>query len=95
MSTFKVLYLVNFFGGFLSSSIVDTSLGEFNEWAIVGAALVIAILELFNRVYYSLRDKLKNRGLNSSTTRKLLNTLNYFKIGVIYGLIVDAFKLGS
>ena len=38
MSTFKVLYLVNFFGGFLSSSIVDTSLGEFNEWAIVGAA---------------------------------------------------------
>jgi hypothetical protein len=95
MSTFKVLYLINFFGGFLSSSIVDTSLGEFNEWAIVGAALVIAVIELFNQIYYSLRTKLKNGVLDSSTTRKLLNALNYFKIGMIYGLIVDAFKLGS
>jgi hypothetical protein len=26
---------------------------------------------------------------------RLLNLINYLKVGLIYGLIVDAFKLGS
>ena len=31
-----IFNLVSFFSGFLTSSIIDTSLGEFSEWAIVG-----------------------------------------------------------
>ena len=34
--------LICFFGGFLASSIVDTSLGEFSEWAVVGSAILVA-----------------------------------------------------
>ena len=37
-----VLNLISLFSGFLFSSIIDTSLGEFNEWAIVGASLIVA-----------------------------------------------------
>ena len=47
-----ILNLISFLSGFLTSSIIDTSLGEFSEWAIVGAALVVANIESFNNFYY-------------------------------------------
>lgn len=87
--------LISFFGGFLASSLIDTSLGEFSEWAIVGASLVVANIEAFNNFYYSLVSKNRNGFVSRPYLLKLLNLLNFFKIGIVYGLIVDAFKLGS
>ena len=85
---------ISFFGGFLTSSLIDTSLGEFSEWAVVGSAVLVATLESFNAIYFSTKNQNKfvnNRFLGT----KLLDTFNIYKTGVIYGLIVDAFKLGS
>ena len=90
-----ILTLISFFGGFLTSSILDTSLGEFNEWAIVGSALVVECIETFNNFYYYLTVRLRKRILRNSNVNQLMRNLNYFKIGVVYGLIVDGFKLGS
>ena len=90
-----IFNLISFFSGFLVSSVIDTSLGEFNEWAIVGSSLVVANIETFNNIYYSFLNKKKNSFVKNFYILALLNILNYFKIGVIYGLIVDAFKLGS
>jgi hypothetical protein len=90
-----ILNLISFFTGFLTSSIIDTSMGEFSEWAILGSSLVVANVESFNNFYYSLVTKNKNVLFNKSSILALLNILNFFKIGMIYGLIVDAFKLGS
>ena len=88
-----VVNLISFFGGFLSSSILDTSLGEFSEWAIGGTSLVLATIESFNAFYYSLKQR---RGFFvNSYIKVLFDFLNNFKIGIVYGLIVDAFKLGS
>ena len=90
-----ILNLISFFGGFLVSSIIDTSLGEFSEWSIVGAALVVANIESFNNFYYSITVKNRNPIFRKSSITTLLDFLNYLKIGIVYGLIVDAFKLGS
>ena len=90
-----LINLISFFGGFLISSIIDTSLGEFSEWAVVGSSLVVTSIELFNRFYYSLSRKATNIFLPRQRLVLLLDYLNYLKIGIIYGLIVDAFKLGS
>ena len=89
-----IFNLISFLGGFLTSSIIDTSLGEFSEWAVVGSSILVATIEGFNAVYFFYR---KNQNLlNSSSYLGLLfDLLNYFKLGLIYGLIVDAFKLGS
>ena len=88
-----VVNLISFFGGFFASSILDTSLGEFSEWAIVGTSLIVGTIESFNSFYFSLK---KRKGfLENSYLIILFNFLNNFKIGVVYGLIVDAFKLGS
>ena len=90
-----IFNLISFFAGFLTSSVIDTSLGEFSEWAIVGAALVVANIESFNNVYYSLIRENRNMVTNKSYIFTLFGILNYLKIGIVYGLIVDAFKLGS
>jgi hypothetical protein len=90
-----VLNIISFLGGFLTSSIIDTSLGEFSEWAIVGASLVVANIESFNNFYYSVITKNSNLLVKRSYLVVLLDLLNFFKIGILYGLIVDAFKLGS
>jgi hypothetical protein len=83
--------LISFFGGFFTSSLIDTSLGEFSEWAVVGSSLLVATIESFNSLYYASYQTLKP----TTSVGLVFNFLNFFKIGIIYGLIVDAFKLGS
>jgi hypothetical protein len=87
--------LLGFFCGFLISSIVDTTLGELNEWAIVGAAIVVASLETSSKVCYSILSRQNKTNVKWTYISNTFLTINTVKIGVIYGLIVDAFKLGS
>lgn len=91
----KIYKLIGFFGGFLFSSILDTTLGELNEWAIVGAALVVASLETASKIFYNIRYRAKIGLLKNSYLLNVTMIFNYLKVGIIYGLIVDAFKLGS
>ena len=90
-----ILKLIGFLGGFLLSSILDTTLGEFQEWAIVGTALIISSFEVINKIFYYTYFKIRTKLNKKYFIIKLLDILNFFKIGLIYGLIVDAFKLGS
>ena len=91
----KIYKILGFFGGFLVSSIIDTTLGELNEWAIVGAALVVASLETASKCFYTLVSRVRNGVVRRSYLLNLMIILNTIKVGIIYGLIVDAFKLGS
>lgn len=75
------------------ASFIDTTIGEFPSWAITGASIVIVTIEGLNHFIYSqLSLRQKYRKLMYFN---FLKVLNYFKLGLIYGLIVDAFKLGS
>tara|TARA_B110000444_G_scaffold257585_1_gene296359 strand:- start:3884 stop:4162 length:279 start_codon:yes stop_codon:yes gene_type:complete len=91
----KIYKFIGFFGGFLFSSILDTTLGELNEWAIVGSALVVASLETASKILYTFEYRIKKNLIKNSYFLNLIIILNDIKIGIIYGLIVDAFKLGS
>ena len=91
----KIYKFLGFFSGFLVSSIIDTTLGELNEWAIVGAALVVASLETTSKFFYTLVSRVRNGLIQTSFFLNLMSILNSLKVGIIYGLIVDAFKLGS
>ena len=90
-----VLNLISLFSGFLFSSIIDTSLGEFNEWAIVGASLIVATIESFNNFYFFFTKKNQKKADKKVGTFDVFDSLNNFKVGILYGLIVDGFKLGS
>ena len=88
----KIYKFLGFLGGFLVSSIIDTTLGELNEWAIVGAALIVASFETTSKFFYTFLSQVRNNTLKNSSVINLMTILNAIKVGIIYGLIVDAFK---
>ena len=61
---------------------------------IVGAALVVASLETASKFFYTLVSRVRNGVFCRLYLLNLMIILNTIK-GIIYGLIVDAFKLGS
>jgi len=91
-----IVNFISFLSGFLFSSILDTTLGEFQEWAIVGAALIVSTIENLSKTFYFIYFKSQLRKSNKKyLIIYVLDIVQFFKIGLIYGLIVDAFKLGS
>ncbi len=82
----SVLIISLLLGNFLGSA-VSTVSGQRAELDIVIAAVLVAITELVSFIAYRSRPE---------TGRSLLvQTLNVFKVGFIYSLFVEAFKLGS
>lgn len=77
--------LISLLLGFFISTGLSTIPGQTGDWGIIAASLIVATTELASKIIYSNQNKL--------TTR--INLINNFKIGIIYGLFVDAFKLGS
>ena len=81
--------------GFLSGSFLATTIASIaGQRAILDVEIslvLVLIVELINWVVYS-----GDRRLEVSEERPLLiEILNNVKIGTVYGLFVEAFKLGS
>lgn len=77
------------FGNFFAISISAVA-GQAAELDIVISAILLVIVELISWLVYR-RPANKTDQQNSL----LLEVLNALKIGLIYGLFVEAFKLGS
>jgi len=86
-----LLNITSIFLGFFVASFLDTTIGEFPSWAVAGASSIVVGIELLNEIVYLYFSSI--RSLKKKT--RVLNIVNSFKLGIIYGLIVDAFKLGS
>nr|QCI04107.1 hypothetical protein [Antithamnionella ternifolia] len=71
--------------GFYIATILSTIPAQTGDWSIISASIIITFNEILSKFLYS--------DYNKSTF--ILNLLNSIKIGIIYGLFVDAFKLGS
>ena len=82
-----IINLISFFTGFFLSNTVGITVANLEEWNLTSSALIIATIELFNNIFYNISKKYYTIGI--------LVLLNYLKTGLIYGLIVDAFKVGS
>jgi len=82
----SVLIISLLFGNFLGPAI-STIAGQRAELDILIAAILVAIIELTNRVAY---------GSRLETRRSLpIQLINGLKLGITYSLFVEAFKLGS
>nr|YP_009391406.1 hypothetical protein [Platysiphonia delicata]ARW59550.1 hypothetical protein [Platysiphonia delicata] len=78
--------IMSFMFGFFISSILSTLPAQTEDWNIISSATIITLHEVISLFIY-------RSGKNQ--TISLLNLLNNVKIGIMYGLFVDAFKLGS
>jgi len=87
------LYIISpLFGSFMAS-FASTVLGAAAIWDPYAAGTLVIITELINRAVY---NRPRQSGENTSPPRSLfLECLNLFKIGFLYGMILEALKLGS
>nr|YP_009297971.1 hypothetical protein Plocam_073 [Plocamium cartilagineum]AOM67909.1 hypothetical protein Plocam_073 [Plocamium cartilagineum] len=79
------LQLTSLFLGFFISTILSTMPTQTGDWGIIGASIIVTFNELISKLIYK----------NKNTRIIILEIINSIKIGIIYGLFVDAFKLGS
>jgi len=77
--------LISLLLGFFISTGLSTIPGQTGDWGIIAASLIVAGTELVSKIVYSNKKKCTIK----------INLVNNFKIGITYGLFVDAFKLGS
>ncbi|MGB6298502.1 MAG: DUF565 domain-containing protein [Rivularia sp. (in: cyanobacteria)] len=81
------LLMISFLFGFFMGTVAATTAGQRAVLDIVVAAFLVFLTEVGSRIVY--RRPPKER-------RKLwVESLNFFKVGFIYSLFVEAFKLGS
>ena len=81
------LLVISLLFGFFLGTAVATTAGQSANWDVVGAAILVALSEVVNRIYYR-----SARNIERSLWLEALNTL---KIGLTYSLFLEAFKLGS
>jgi hypothetical protein len=85
----SVVIISILFGNFLASA-VSTVAGQKAELDILAAMVVVAVTELISWMSYARRPR------SPSGQRSLfIETLNGLKLGLLYGLFVQAFTLGS
>lgn len=81
----KVLWSgISYAGGYYASNVVSLSFGALAINDVLAAALTVVFYEVVTHTFYEAEEK---------TLR--LYFLNFFKLGVVTGLLADAIKLGG
>lgn len=88
--SFLFLLFAGFFFGNLFGTLVD-SIRNFN---IADSALILLLI-LFNEFINFIIYNDDRKKINGSDKSKQYNFLNAFKIGVLLGIFIDSFKVGS
>ena len=77
--------LISLLLGFFLATVLSTMPAQTGDSSIIAAAIIITFNETMSKLVYSQRHY----------PILILSIIKYTKIGIIYGLFVEAFKLGS
>lgn len=83
----SLLVISVLFGIFLGSAIPTTA-GQAAAWDIIAAAILIVFTEVVNKLAYGV-------GRDRAAKSLFIDTLNALKIGLVYSMFIEAFKIGS
>ena len=89
--------------GFLSGNLFGTILNNLRNWVRWDGFIIVGLIATIEAIsYFSYKNKLRKsypfKRLQSNfhlTVHKRTQYLNFFKIGIMVGFFVDAFKVGS
>ena len=87
------LQLLSVLLGFFISTALSTIPAQTGDWGIIAAAIIVTNQEIISKVIY--QKNIKSFYQHYIPLKKFLQYCNSIKIGILYGLFVDAFKLGS
>ncbi|MEM7773090.1 MAG: DUF565 domain-containing protein [Cyanobacteria bacterium P01_E01_bin.6] len=89
------LILIGLLFGFFLASVIATVAGQTADWDVFAALAILGFTELISWLVYSTR-RLSIEQQQKPRPRPLgIELLNAVKLGVMYGLFLEAFKLGS
>ena len=86
------LSIISILSGFFMGSAIITTAGQDAVWDIPAAAVLFSFTELTSMFVYRRRSL---KGTPPQRRSLYIDVLNLFKIGLIYSLFLEAFKLGS
>lgn len=82
------LRVINLLLGFFLATVFSTLPGQTGDSTIIGASIIVSFIEYLSQYIYA-QDQVY------FFNPKYYLAINDLKIGIIYGLFVDSFKLGS
>jgi Protein of unknown function (DUF565) len=88
------LGIISLLFGFFLASAVATTFGARAEWDVLIAGILTAFTEVISRLFYWSKPRVLPNG-EVAQRSLLLVLMNDIKVGVIYGLALEACKLGS
>jgi hypothetical protein len=89
------LQIIIFLGGFFWASVVSLTSGQTAAWDVGVAFLCLGGVELTSWLYYRSMPRRQNIQEVLPPRALWLEMLHAGKLGFVYGLFLDAFKLGS
>ncbi|MEB3357009.1 MAG: DUF565 domain-containing protein [Synechococcales bacterium] len=89
------LIIISLLFGNFAATVIATVTGQNADWDVLVALLLLSFIELSSWLIYSGRFQEPSRGKVTGRRPLILEMLNATKLGLIYGLFVEAFKLGS
>jgi hypothetical protein len=81
--------------GFFTANMLATILGQTGDWDVLVASILTVIIEYIGFLIYKKPGKKFYFILDRKRRQKSFFLVNIWKIGFIYGLFVDSFKVGS
>lgn len=87
------IQILNILLGFFTATALSTIPAQTGDWGIVAAAIIVTNQEIISKIIYQYKSFKYMQKI--SLLNIFLKYCNYIKIGILYGLFVDAFKLGS
>ncbi len=85
------LSIISVLMGFFMASAIVSSAGQDSVWDTTGAGVVIVFVELLSKWIYG-HNKRPSVTIRSPI---FMDVANKFKIGLTYGLFLEAFKMNS
>ncbi|MEL6224454.1 MAG: DUF565 domain-containing protein [Cyanobacteria bacterium J06626_14] len=89
------LVIIGLLFGFFLANVIATVAGQTSDLDVLAALVMLILTELVSWLVYSNRRFSVERSQQPRQQPLGIELLNAVKIGVIYGLFLDAFKLGS
>lgn len=86
-----LLLLLGLFMGFFIASGISSTTGQLAIWDITAALFVVLGVELISRWFYLYRPPQRDRPRRPF----VVDFANALKLGITYGLFLEAFKLNS
>jgi uncharacterized membrane protein YoaK (UPF0700 family) len=79
------LILISLLLGVFMGAAISTTAGQTAIWDVTGSALLVFWVEWMSRIAYRRQEK----------KSFWIDVANMFKVGIIYSLFLEAFKVGS